>query len=347
MSLQPLFQELGVLFKRWFHKRNIIIVSENGVKHIPIAGSVQFVAVVAVLGFVCWASYSTGSFMAARDALKEQGKTLRTVASAHVNQAMSASLAPAGAPVQPLAPMMLLGQDKDKMVSRVIYLEHKVNQLQSVNAEIIQRVQEKTDGRIDDLESIIRQTGLDADRLLKAPPRASKSQGGPFIPADMSELRKSSAELFADLDELSRLRQLVMAMPLGMPIRNATPQSSFGHRFDPFTNRLAFHAGLDLAGPAGSKIMTTADGVVTRAEWFGAYGKMVEVDHGNGIATRYGHLSEIRAEKGQRVSRGDVIGIQGSTGRSTGAHLHYEVRFRDEAMNPKKFLEAGRYVSQN
>lgn len=350
--MKKLIKDIRFLFKRWFVKRNIIVMSEHGVKHIPISGGVQFSALMVIVSFVCWASYSTGSFMAARHALKTQGQTLRTVASAHVATSFNPLYKKpiiggltAAVDNEPLASVSALSNGK--MISRVAELENKVSKLQTANAEIIQRVQEKTAGQIDSLESIIKQTGLKSETLKKnaeKPAKNKKSEGGPFIPEDMHELSKSTDELFSNLDELSRLNQIVMTLPLSMPIKNSEPQSGFGTRYDPFTNRLAFHSGIDLSGPEGSKIFSTADGTVTAAERNGSYGNMVDIDHGNGITTRYGHLKEIKVFPGQKVKKGDWIGIQGSTGRSTGPHLHYEVRYNDQPMNPKNFIQAGRYV---
>jgi murein DD-endopeptidase MepM/ murein hydrolase activator NlpD len=349
MDVSSLAKELSALMKRWFAKRNIIIVSQDGVKHLPVGGAAQMLALSVFISFMCWVSYTTGSYMAAKNALKEQGQTLREVTSAYVSKTMQPSYLPTENPSsqEPLFTREAL--DNQRMMSRVAYLEHKVVQLKSTNAEIIQRVQATTSGQIQDLESLIRQTGLDAKTLKKQAGSAASDaggRGGPFIPADLRDLQQSKHQLFTSLDKLAELNQLIQALPLSTPLAGGKPQSGFGHRYDPFTNRLAFHSGLDLAGPEGSKIKTTADGVVVFSGWNGAYGNMVEIDHGNGVSTRYGHLSQLRVTSGQRVSRGDWIGVQGSTGRSTGPHLHYEVRYRDEALNPKKFLEAGRYVSE-
>jgi murein DD-endopeptidase MepM/ murein hydrolase activator NlpD len=131
---------------------------------------------------------------------------------------------------------------------------------------------------------------------------------------------------------------------LGEPLDHFSEHSGFGHRIDPFNGHLAFHSGLDLSGPAGAVVMSTGDGKVTAAGNHGAYGNSVDVDHGFGVSTRYGHLSRVSVEEGQYVRKGEALGIQGSTGRSTGAHVHYEVRYNNKALNPKKFLEAGNHV---
>lgn len=135
-----------------------------------------------------------------------------------------------------------------------------------------------------------------------------------------------------------------ISIPSILPITSYAFTSAFGVRSDPFRGSAAMHAGVDLSASYGSPIYATADGVVDRAEWFGGYGNMVEIDHGKGIATRYGHMSRIAAKSGETVKRGELIGYVGSTGRSTGNHLHYEVRIDGYAVNPMPFLQSGNYV---
>jgi len=131
-------------------------------------------------------------------------------------------------------------------------------------------------------------------------------------------------------------------VPLRKPVDGEIDQSSgFGVRIDPFIGRPAMHTGLDFRGDTGEAIRVTAAGTVVSAGWSGGYGKMVEIDHGNGLATRYGHLSQIDLYVGDKVRIGDIVGRLGSTGRSTGPHLHYETRIDGEAVDPQKFLNAG------
>ena len=138
----------------------------------------------------------------------------------------------------------------------------------------------------------------------------------------------------------------VIAVPSEKPVKSSVSfESPFGVRSDPFGRGRAMHAGIDLAGPVGTPIHATADGTVARSGWnSGGYGNLVELDHGRGITTRYGHLSKISAEPGSRVTRGQVIGYMGSTGRSTGSHLHYEVRIDGRAVNPIPFMKSTDYV---
>jgi murein DD-endopeptidase MepM/ murein hydrolase activator NlpD len=133
-------------------------------------------------------------------------------------------------------------------------------------------------------------------------------------------------------------RKNMVAIPSINPVEVMRKTSLFGYRTDPFQGRRKNHKGLDLAGPVGTPIYATADGTVGRAQWLSGYGKYIEIEHGNAIQTRYGHLSAMNVYSGQRVRKGDVIGFMGSTGRSTGSHLHYEVRIAGEPVNPVSFL---------
>ena len=129
-----------------------------------------------------------------------------------------------------------------------------------------------------------------------------------------------------------------IAIPSRRPVDAMSLTSRFGTRSDPFTGRRARHNGIDIPGPIGTPIYATADGTVGRAQWVSGYGKYVEVEHGHAMQTRYGHMTEILVQPGQRVRRGDMIGLMGSTGRSTGSHLHYEVRIAGAPVNPIPFI---------
>ncbi len=133
-------------------------------------------------------------------------------------------------------------------------------------------------------------------------------------------------------------RKTMVAIPSINPVETMRLTSLFGYRTDPFQGRRKKHKGIDIAGPVGTPIYATADGTVGRAQWLSGYGKYIEIDHGNAIQTRYGHLSAMNVYSGQRVRKGDLIGFMGSTGRSTGSHLHYEVRIAGEPVNPASFL---------
>lgn len=130
-------------------------------------------------------------------------------------------------------------------------------------------------------------------------------------------------------------------LPTNMPVQAAYNSSSFGWRIDPFTGKKAFHEGLDFPSPVGTLVVAAANGVVTESMLHNQYGNMIDIDHGNDITTRYAHLSKLRVKVGDIVKRGQVIGLIGNTGRSTGPHLHFEVRMRTVAQDPRKFLALG------
>ena len=136
-----------------------------------------------------------------------------------------------------------------------------------------------------------------------------------------------------------------MSVPSMRPVANMQFTSFYGVRSDPFRGTAAMHAGVDIPGAMGTPIYATADGIVGRAGWAGGYGNLVELEHGGALQTRYGHMSKILVQAGTRVHRGDLIGLMGSTGRSTGSHLHYEVRMDGRAVNPIPYLDSAQYAS--
>src|SRR3954470_15552383 len=183
----------------------------------------------------------------------------------------------------------------------------------------------------------IRRLGLQPERL------AEGGMGGPYEPGPATRTEDPNFKaLFMSWKKLEQLEQGTVAIPSTIPIQQAVNfTSGFGVRSDPFRGRAAMHPGVDLAGPIGTPIYATADGIVDRAEWnTGGYGNLVEIDHGHGIQTRYGHLTRYIVSSGQHVKRGELIAYMGSTGRSTGSHLHYEVRLDGRAVNPLPFMQS-------
>lgn len=148
-------------------------------------------------------------------------------------------------------------------------------------------------------------------------------------PVDFARMRRASLA-----GARSALSLGTISMPSGMPVTSAYLSSRYGMRMHPTLGTLRAHSGVDLAAPTGTPIRATSDGVVREADWRGGYGLLVELDHGGGMQTRYGHMSRLNVAAGQAVRKGDVIGYVGSTGRSTGPHVHYEMRFNGQAMNP-------------
>jgi murein DD-endopeptidase MepM/ murein hydrolase activator NlpD len=178
------------------------------------------------------------------------------------------------------------------------------------------------------------------------------AKGGPYEAAGVVAMSSQSAtnqdngfrSLFQSWKRLDG-PQAGVSIPSQRPLDISTSSSGYGVRSDPFRHTAAFHAGVDMPGPLGTAVYATADGIVGRAGWASGYGNLVELQHGQGISTRYGHLSAILVQPGQRVERGQLIARMGSTGRSTVSHLHYEVRLEGHAVNPVPFLQSANYLT--
>lgn len=167
--------------------------------------------------------------------------------------------------------------------------------------------------------------------------------GGPLIELKTGDSFLDTMHgLEASLERLGSIRKVANALPQGSPAPGQSISSRYGARTDPFTKRRAVHGGLDFRAKTGVHVHATASGVVIHASRNGGYGNLVEIDHGNGLTTRYAHLSRVSVKVGSRVSRGQVVGKVGSTGRSTGPHLHYEVRRKGRTLNPLTFVQLGR-----
>ncbi len=191
-------------------------------------------------------------------------------------------------------------------------------------------------------EGAVAKLGMNPAALVR---NAAAGRGGPFIPyrggkGRASSLGKSFAALESALFRMEVLERTLVALPSGKPANVLMLSSSYGYRSDPFTGAGAMHSGLDFPGPLGSPILAAAPGRVVYVGQKSGYGNVVEVDHGQGILTRYAHLSGFTSTVGAQVAAGQQIAKMGSTGRSTGSHLHFEVRLNGVAVNPRRFLEA-------
>jgi murein DD-endopeptidase MepM/ murein hydrolase activator NlpD len=258
------------------------------------------------------------------------------------------------------------GEENNQLLKRIGFLESRVAELEGYRQRFLDKVGTKTSLQLDKLKHIIDMTGLDVEELSQQTPdkpvKAFKispedkvipeenednaHQGGPFIGISSPESHYYEKTVMDGVSELVNLNGIYASMPLGLPIHDAHVSSGFGARRDPLTRRAAVHYGLDLSAPQGSQVFATGPGTVITAGRTGAYGNLIEIDHGYGITTRYGHLKEIRVQVGDIIKRGQTIGVQGNTGRSTGFHLHYEVRMNDKPLDPQKFLTAGSYAEE-
>lgn len=233
----------------------------------------------------------------------------------------------------------------DKLAANAIAPLKSVEAVQAKQVAAVKRV---ADRRYASATKEIRKLGLRPDRVTRQ--AAPVAMGGPLIeassPEAVADLKADQQfrSLFMTWKKLDNLEQGVIAIPSVQPVHTLTFTSNFGIRSDPFRHTATMHAGVDIPGPVGTPIYATADGIIAHAGRQGGYGNMIEVNHGKGIATRYGHLSKVLVADNSRVTRGQLIGLMGSTGRSTGPHLHYEVRIDGHAVNPVPFLTTADYL---
>lgn len=238
-----------------------------------------------------------------------------------------------------------------RMRRQIRELETRLVELETSEDTAVQKLTERTVSLNGSLHRIIEMAGLNPSKLLSANNSDSKAQGGPFIAASSngmaaSKLKARLTDLEQHLHHSEELQDLMRRLPLVPPLTSYRVSSTFGKRRDPINKKWAAHYGLDMAAPFKSPIFVAAPGVVKAAGWKGKFGKMIEIDHGAGLVTRFGHLHKILVKRGKKVNFRDKIALLGSTGRSTGAHLHYEVIYKGRSVNPLKFFKAGRYVFQ-
>ncbi|MDE1174644.1 MAG: peptidoglycan DD-metalloendopeptidase family protein [Parvibaculaceae bacterium] len=237
----------------------------------------------------------------------------------------------------------------DMQASSALPASERIDRMKARQSALAAGIGDAALGEIDILKrGIARTRVVSADMLMRPAGYQSsrdKPQGGPLLPFTASnDFSTTFSYAEHNLSLLARLENAVAHMPLASPLPDYEITSPFGGRTDPFTGRQLFHAGLDLAARYGSVIHAPAPGIVSFAGWKPQYGQLIEIDHGGGFVTRYAHLSEIDVKAGQKVSWQTRIGHLGSTGRSTGPHLHYEIWYNGIVRDPAKFLEAGDYV---
>lgn len=230
-------------------------------------------------------------------------------------------------------------------------LEDRLDQVRATQLELLKGIRGKAQANIASLKATLSQTGIEMDELINATIRRKSGLGGPLI-ALGDELTNDGEESFEgmvanlelELLQWESMQTLMGHLPLSRPTLRGYVSSKFGSRRDPINGRRAFHKGVDIAAPQNTSIFATASGVVTFAGNKAAYGRVVEIDHGFGFVTRYAHLRKTLVKKGQHVKFHQEIAKMGTTGRSTGSHVHYEVMFEGEQIDPVNFFEAGRYV---
>ncbi|WP_170358803.1 DUF5930 domain-containing protein [Ruegeria arenilitoris] len=231
-------------------------------------------------------------------------------------------------------------------------LELEILLMQERNDEIFRQLEEAMVISVEPLDKMFREAGMPTDRMLDEVRRGYSGMGGPLTPISFStrgeelsadEVRAN--QLLQQMDQLNLYRIAAEKAPFATPVKSAFRfTSGYGYRRDPKTGGRRMHKGTDFAAPTGTDIFATADGVVTHAGWQSGYGRLIKIKHAFGVETLYAHNSKIRVKVGQRVSRGDHIADMGNSGRSTGTHLHYEVRVNGKPVNPMDFIKAANNV---
>ena len=317
----------------FFRDRDLFIHDGFRLRRFRVSAPLQAVLFLMLLALVGWAGYATARLIARpRPAAVSMSLPAATEARARMIEQRQ-TLIEAALAGQKIDPQLLAAAAEGGRIANNGPLA-KVEQAQLQQAALVAKA---LDVRYQVTTAELKQLGISPARV-----GTKEGMGGPFESAANSTFKN----LFESWKKLDRLQDGIIAIPSDKPVKtNVEFTSGFGYRSDPFERGAAFHPGIDLAGSYGTPIYATADGTVIRSGWnSGGYGNMVEIDHGRGIATRYGHMSAVLVRAGDHVTRGQQIGRMGSTGRSTGNHLHYEVRIDGRPVNPIPFMKSTDYV---
>jgi len=246
-----------------------------------------------------------------------------------------------------------LEAQRDFHQGRADRMESRLDEVGDIQGAVVARLAQRTMTGIDMIERIVAMTGLNVNELIDGMdiPGLGLAQGGPYFDiagdyliADDPDLefQSSVVVLNQQMDRWEALQEVIRTIPLASPLDHYRVSSGYGERVDPVNGRKAMHYGIDLKAPLRTPIMATAPGTVVYAGWRGQYGRVVEIDHGNGIRTRFAHLRKTLVKKGDEVAHRQEIGLLGNSGRSTGAHVHYEILVDGKPKDPARFVMAGR-----
>lgn len=336
-------------FRNIFKPRDIFLHDGKSLRRFTIGARVQMTAALAAFILLAWSAFATFTAIASMngDVARMEAQVARMEADvATMRDQTRRHAALMERRQQFLAAMLSEDADAEQLASLIPQeasapqaVAQPYARVETMQRKLAERAQDVTERRLAEATQAIRTIGLDPRDVSRA---GRGAMGGPFEEVQQGgNADPRFRELFTTWRQLDQLEQGVAAIPSAHPIQGSIALTSgYGVRSDPFRGRAAMHAGIDLAGPLGTPIYATADGIVGRAEYNnGGYGNLVEINHGQGIQTRYGHLSRYVARPGQRIRRGELVGYMGSTGRSTGSHLHYEVRIDGRAVNPLPFMQ--------
>ena len=346
--LQNTNATFGAKFRNLFKPRDIFLHDGKRLKRFTIGARIQMAAATVALALLAWSAFATVQAVALMngDVATMQRQLARMEADVAAMRAETRSHAELIERRQQFLTRVLSGEAEAAELAALLpaaerddhnLLSSAYARVDGMQLALAEQAQNVALERYRETARLVRQLGINPGRF-----HSGAAMGGPLEAVEADDADPRFRELFVSWRRLDQLEQGVTAIPSAQPIRSSSNLTSgFGVRSDPFRGRAAMHGGIDLAGPVGTPIYATADGIVGRSEYNnGGYGNLVEINHGRGIQTRYGHLSRRIAEPGQRVRRGELIGLMGSTGRSTGSHLHYEVRIDGRAVNPVPFMQS-------
>jgi murein DD-endopeptidase MepM/ murein hydrolase activator NlpD len=351
---------LGRRLRSWFPEREFFMRSQGQVRFIKISSRVQMAAAGAVvaallawggsMGAMAWARYSEASERASL-----AGREARVATSIERIQAYRSDIRAVSNDLQrrqdfledmtdalpqdvktPAAVSDSAGEAAETVtkVGLVLPEARGLAEIEARQIALAERLTRFADIRADRAAAALRKLGLDPNAMLG---RSREGVGGPL--QRYATMDPRFERLGLSLARMNALMQSLEGVPQVLPASLAAITSGFGYRHDPIAGGAAMHAGLDFRGPIGAPIYAAAKGTISFVGQKSGYGNVVEVSHGNGLITRYAHMSRFASKPGQRVAAGAVIGAIGNTGRSTGPHLHFEVRHHDRALNPRLFLE--------
>jgi len=323
-------------FDRWLNRlfpdRQFLFRTDASYRSLTLSRRTQLTVLSLLIGLGAWAAFTTTHYTFLAEILAAKDQEVASAEEAYQN---------------------ILGQFS-RHRSRFQVFKQEVQRLSEVDRSdllAVRRMGDRTAELVAASQRLIERTGLNTDRLMEAAGISQEAQGGPYIEvasgAPVRDQLNSDIERLEDrLQYWALLQGVVRRLPLNPPLDAFAISSGFGKRRDPINGRLAVHHGLDMIAPLKSPVFATSAGVVTFSGRNGNYGRFIEIEHGAGLRTRFGHLHKLLVKQGDVVKPGQKIALLGNSGRSTGAHLHYEIRFNNKPRNPMKFIQAGRYVFQ-
>jgi len=360
-SLADLRQAGARLSERLFAPRELILRTGGEVSYLRLSSQAQKMAAGIAAAALAWGVFATASYVVDQHRLAVKDRTIASHELAYrdleaeFTQALD-ERARLAAEIAGLSRSLSreieaggkLAQHRAALEREATGLRHRLANLREAHQRVIERLRDLAMARADAIADTIATTGLDAARLISSVAQTRLGRGGPEIPIrEVVGLERHAALTDATVGlnkqwyRLFALKEVRRFLPLTAPLGQYWISSAYGERADPFTGKQSLHSGMDMVAPIGSAIRATAPGRVAFAGKRNRYGRLIVIDHGHGITTRYAHLGKILIEAGAWVERGQRIAALGNSGRSTGPHLHYEVRFRDRTLDPARFLEAG------